>query len=146
MELEQSLFQSIFCRFYEVLAQVIMVVMMLVVLLAIGTIDIDRVSLPIMIGGPFLLTFLYVFVLVMFEPRPHKKIVFNDLGFDVYTFGHKRTVEWSQYVAFNITNWPPYQFIIRIKDEDDIKFSYYAFSKDQRQIIKTYLTDNIQQK
>ena len=64
-----------------------------------------------------------------------KQLCLNEDKF-VYRDGQKVTeFAWQEYQGYSITRVPPYRVIIKDNIYDNTRFSYYAFSPQQRQQI-----------
>lgn len=146
MEINQSLFNSIFSRVYESVVQIVIAVLVLLLISIIWPEQLSTANWFFIVAFPFLISIAYTSLISLFEPRPHLQVVIRDEGFDFCKFGHKKTVLWTEFINYKITKFIPHQFVLHLNNKNNIRFSYYAFSKEQRKTLIAAFEDKIRQK
>jgi len=63
----------------------------------------------------------------------------NEQGITYISYGDKITIEWSNFVGFNVINKFPRFISLKSSDSKNIEFSYYMFSSAQRRELFGYL-------
>ena len=63
----------------------------------------------------------------------------NEQGITYISYGDKVTINWSDFVGFNVINRFPRFISLKSSGSQKIKFSYYMFSSAQRRELFGYL-------
>ena len=137
----QSQFQSIFNRFYLGLINFFWVILPLL-LLPILT-DKPLGDLSFYVYGLFIGIAVITLWLMVFNSGK-SKLVGHGLEFDqngiIYTnYGSNKTINWGDFDGFSVKNNFPRLVILLSTNKENIQFSYYTFSSDQRREIFDYL-------
>ena len=137
----QSQFQSVFNRFYLCSIQFLWMILPLVLL-------------PILMDEPFKDLSVYIFGLfigvtvitlwLMLFNSGKSKLIGHGLKFDengiIYTnYGSVMTINWECFDGFTVKNNFPRLVVLLSKNKENIEFSYYTFSSEQRREIFDYL-------
>jgi len=137
----QSRGQGIFNRIYTTFTQFIWYIA-IGLLVAIFT---DNYPKDILYSLSVLLTLTMVFSiwLLVFNSGKSKVIEhgleLNEQGITYISYGDKITIEWSNFVGFNVINKFPRFISLKSSDSKNIEFSYYMFSSAQRRELFGYL-------
>ena len=134
MEVSQSMTQNVLSRVSFVLASFLMVLAAETVHFAL--VSVFRVNIIAMLGV-FLVGYCIIvsFLFYCFVSRPYLKLHFTEKGFKFFKYEKLLSVDWSRVTGYRISRFFPKRLIISIKDGEDIEFSYYAFSREQRHSI-----------
>ncbi|MGB3725414.1 MAG: hypothetical protein WA981_06580 [Glaciecola sp.] len=140
MEVSQSIYQSIFTRAYETTIGIGLAILSSgLYFLYSQTFDF-KVLITIIVST--ILIFIAATVLLhLTTPMPHRKICFYEDRLEFYTYDRKRVVNWDLVKGYKIKKSFFPQFIIEIEGWEDIKFSYYTFSKEQRISIMRLISE-----
>lgn len=136
MEFSQSRFQDVFSRIYEAVFNGIGYLVGIVLYLYLFT---DK---PLWTDSDSFGALFYAVILIgpicyllLKYKNGSKQLCLNQDKF-VYRDGQKVTeFAWQEYQGYKISRLPPYQVIIKDNIYDNTRFSYYAFSPQQRQQI-----------
>lgn len=128
MEFTQSRFQDIFSRCYEAVFYIIGY--FVVTLLLIYCFPEENFGIY-----SFLFSVVTFFFSLFTYKNGSKRLCLSDDKFvyqneDIFT-----EFAWQEYQGYKISRFPPYQVIIKDTIYDNTRFSYYAFSPQQRQQI-----------
>ncbi|TLU67503.1 hypothetical protein FE810_00680 [Thalassotalea litorea] len=132
MEIVQSRFQNVFSRLYVMMVHIFWYVVIGIPASIFFSTSIDIIFF-IKISLAF--TSLFIIYLWLLHPEPSKKIVMNENGFDYYDYQMKREVDWRGFKGYKITKSIPYRVIIELETQENIEFSYYTFSSNQREML-----------
>ncbi|AEP31768.1 hypothetical protein GNIT_3674 [Glaciecola nitratireducens FR1064] len=129
LELSQSKYQGVFCRFYEMISNLLWYIVLAAVISVLFSTKFDPL---ILVLTTFVCTFMFAAYIWFFYSGRSKRIVFLKDGFEFYNYENKRTVNWSEYEGYKITKSIPSEIRIKVHDRTDVVFSYYTFSSAQR--------------
>ena len=136
MVLIQSQFQNIFNRLYVgSISYLWMIIPLIVVPLFVkeysNSIDIGTYLL----SGIVILAVITLW-LVVFNSGKSKVIEYgvelNDEGVSFIKYGSTQTILWTDFAGFTIKNKLPRSIILKNTNSQNIEFSYYTFSSEQR--------------
>ena len=136
MEFSQSRFQDVFSRIYEAVfdGSWCFVGIVLAAYLFSDVEGIFRNQLLGLIFSMIISVGIIGYLLLKYK-NGSKQLCLNEDKF-VYRDGQKVTeFAWQEYQGYSITRVPPYRVIIKDNIYDNTRFSYYAFSPQQRQQI-----------
>jgi hypothetical protein len=137
----QSRGQGIFNRVYTMFAQFIWYII-IGLFFAVYT---DIYPKDILFNLSVLLTLTIVFSvwLLIFNSGKSKVIEYglelNEQGITYISYGDKLTIEWSNFVGFNVINKFPRFISLESSNGKNIEFGYYTFSSAQRREFFGYL-------
>jgi hypothetical protein len=137
----QSRGQGIFNRVYTMLTQFIWYIV-IGLFVAVFT-DIYPKDILFNLSVLLTLTMVFSFWLLIFNSGKSKVIEhgleLNEQGITYITYGDKLTIEWSNFVGFNVINKFPRFISLESSSAKNIEFSYYTFSSAQRRELFYYL-------
>ncbi len=136
MEFSQSRFQDVFSRIYEAVFDGAWCFVG-IVLAAYLFSDVEGIFRNQLLGLIFsmIISVGIIGYLLLKYKNGSKQLCLNEDKF-VYRDGQKVTeFAWQEYQGYSITRVPPYRVIIKDNIYDNTRFSYYAFSPQQRQQI-----------
>ena len=136
MEFSQSRFQDVFSRIYEAIFDGVwyFVGIILAAYLFSGEESLFSNQLLGFIFSMIISVGIIGYLLLKYK-NGSKQLCLNEDKF-VYRDGQKVTeFAWQEYQGYKISRFPPYQVIIKDTIYDNTRFSYYAFSPQQRQQI-----------
>ena len=137
----QSRGQGIFNRVYTMLTQFIWYIV-IGLFVAVFT-DIYPKDILFNLSVLLTLTMVFSFWLLIFNSGKSKVIEhgleLNEQGITYITYGDKLTIEWSNFVGFNVINKFPRFISLESSSAKNIEFSYYTFSSAQRRELFCYL-------
>lgn len=136
MEFSQSRFQDVFSRIYEAVFNGIGYFVGIVLTLYLFS-DVEGIFRTQLLGVIFstIISVSTIGYLLFKYKNGSKQLCLNEDKF-VYRDGQKVTeFAWQEYQGYKISRFPPYQVIIKDNIYDKTRFSYYAFSPQQRQQI-----------
>ena len=134
MEFSQSRFQDVFSRIYETIFDGVWCFVG-IVLAAYLFSDVEGIFRNQLLGLIFsmIISVGIIGYLLLKYKNGSKQLCLNEDKF-VYRDGQKVTeFAWQEYQGYSITRVPPYRVIIKDNIYDNTRFSYYAFSPQQRQ-------------
>ena len=132
LELSQSKYQSVFCRFYEMIASLLWYIGLTAVISVLFSTKFDPL---IIIFTTVVFTLMFAAYIWFFYAGRSKRIIFLKDGFEFYNYENKSTVNWSEYEGYKVTKSIPSEIRIKVHDRTDVVFSYYTFSSAQRTIL-----------
>ncbi len=137
----QSRGQGIFNRVYTMLTQFIWYIV-IGLFVAVFT-DIYPKDILFNLSVLLTLTMVFSFWLLIFNSGKSKVIEhgleLNEQGITYIIYGDKLTIEWSNFVGFNVINKFPRFISLESSSGKNIEFSYYTFSSAQRRELFYYL-------
>ena len=132
MEFIQSRFQDVFSRFYEMICHIFWYVILALILSFFFSTEVNYFSYIVIFLVFTVCSILYLF----FIHRNTSKVI--RISDDKFYYRNINTVtefSWDDYQGYEIYKTIPYQVIIKNRVYCDIRFSYYAFSPEQRKQI-----------
>jgi ABC-type multidrug transport system fused ATPase/permease subunit len=136
MKFKQSISQSLFDRFYRSIGDLIIyfVVVFFLSFFYQSTSD-SRISLFAFILIPIIYT-LWLFVFNRGKGKVETfSITILEEGINICRYGNDKEISWDSFKGFKIGRWFPRTVKIFRVDKENIEFSYYALSSDQRKAL-----------
>ncbi|TLU61333.1 hypothetical protein FE810_15085 [Thalassotalea litorea] len=139
MKLVQSRKQNIFNRFYLTVIQQWWVIMGAVIALVIGDtlLELNVRTIWLGIATAVVLSVLVGLWLIAFNSGRNAIIEYgielDEDGVHFIRYGSKRSISWREYSGFEVLNRSPRMIRIKQSGNKPIEFSYYTFSKPQRE-------------
>jgi ABC-type multidrug transport system fused ATPase/permease subunit len=133
MKFEQSFAQSVFDRFYRSIGNAIVYFGIVLIISTIYQTPSDsQLPLIVILLFPLVVT-LWLLIFNRGEGKVETfSITIKEEGITIRTYGNLKEVSWDSFTGFKISRWFPKSVkILRIQKEN-IEFSYYALSSDQR--------------
>lgn len=136
MEFSQSRFQDVFSRIYEAVFNGVWYLVGIILTLYLFS-DVEGFFRTQLLGVIFstIISVGIIGYLLLKYKNGSKQLCLNEDKF-VYRDGQKVTeFAWQEYQGYKITRIPPYRVIVKDNIYNNTRFSYYAFSPQQRQQI-----------
>ncbi|WP_440877644.1 hypothetical protein [Thalassotalea sp. PLHSN55] len=138
----QSRNQSIFNKFYLSITQLFWLITFAFIFGYFTDYPANNLNFTIIIT--FAIPSLYILWLVIFNSGKAKIIEhgleLNEKGVCYIHYGSKKIISWANFSGLKIKNKFPRMVLLKSSNKENIEFSYYTFSSQQRREIFNYLS------